>query len=382
MPFARPSLTALRNLAVQDITTSGVPGLTGLLRNAVLRVLAWCMAGLAYSVYGYADWISRMGVPFTAEDEFLYAWAALVGIYPKAATPASGSAQFTATIQTPPLVLPSGTALTRQDGTPYVSTADATVDPTGNLVVPMTATVAGAFTNCDPGTLISIAQPVTGINSGGVTVGPTTGGADDEIQDATRTRMLVRYAEPPQGGATSDYVEWALEVPACTRAWCVGNGMGVGSVVVYVMFDGNDTNGFPQGSDGVSQYETRVSDAATGDQGIVADYIYPLQPVTALVYVCAPAPNPIDVTLIGLEPNTVDMQQAILAALTDMLLVVGSPGGMVYPSQLYDAILSTPGIVEFTMTVPSLPVQCPAGTLPTMGNLTITSTGAAAQRRR
>ena len=59
MPFARPSLTALRNQAIEDISTSGVPGLNGLLRNAVLRVLAWVMAGLAYSVYGYIDWIAR-----------------------------------------------------------------------------------------------------------------------------------------------------------------------------------------------------------------------------------------------------------------------------------------------------------------------------------
>src|SRR5271169_5932356 len=152
MPFARPTLTALRSQSVEDITTSGVPGLTGLLRNAVLRVLAWCMAGLAYSVYGYADWIARMGVPFTAEDEFLYAWAGLVRIYPKSATAASGQAQFTGAIQTPPLVLPSGSALTRQDGTPYVTTADGIVDTSGNLVVPMTATVTGAFTDCDPGT--------------------------------------------------------------------------------------------------------------------------------------------------------------------------------------------------------------------------------------
>src|SRR5215831_18077214 len=205
MPFARPSLTALRNTAIQDITTSGVPGLTGLLRNAVLRVLAWCMAGLAYSVYGYADWIARMGVPFTAENEFLYAWAALIGVYPKDATAASGEASFTGT---PDRVLPKDTPLTRQDGTPYVTTADGTVDAQGNVTVPMTATVAGAFTNCDPGTAISIAQPVAGINPGGLTVGFATGGADEETEEELRGRMLAKYRAPPQGGAASDYVLW------------------------------------------------------------------------------------------------------------------------------------------------------------------------------
>jgi uncharacterized phage protein gp47/JayE len=235
----------------------------------------------------------------------------------------------------------------------------------------MTATVAGAYTNCDPGTPISIAQPVSGINSGGVTAGPTTGGADNETNDALRTRMLARYAAPPQGGSSADYIEWALEVPSCTRAWCTPNGAGVGTVVVYVMFDANDTGGFPQGSDGVSQYETRVAfPVASGDQLLIADYIYPLQPVTAYVYVAAPVPYPIDVTLIGLNPNTEEIQQAIAAAIDDMLLVIGEPGGIVYPSQLYDAILSTPGIVEFTITNPALPVQLPIGALPILGTLT------------
>src|ERR1700751_3134065 len=125
MPYARPSLTALRNTAIQDVTTSGIPGLTGLLRNAVLRVLAWVMAALAYGVYGYADWIARMGVPFTAQDEYLYAWAAWIGIYPEQAVAATGTATFSGTA---PTAMPNGTPLVRQgDGVPFVTTADGTI---------------------------------------------------------------------------------------------------------------------------------------------------------------------------------------------------------------------------------------------------------------
>lgn len=371
MPFARPPITTLRNQAVQDITTSGVPGLTGLLRKAVLRVLAWAMAGLAYSVYGYADWIARMGVPFTAEDEFLLAWAALVGIYPKPATSASGQAQFTGN---PGLLIPNNTPLRRQDGTPYVTTADGTLDGTGAATVPMIATVAGAYTDCDAGTPIAIETPIAGINSGGLTVGATTGGADAEAQDALRTRMLLRYRAPPQGGAATDYVEWALQVPGCTRVWCDPLAMGVGTVTVYPMFDDTEAanGGFPQGTDGVSQYESRpATGVATGDQGAVADYIYPLQPVTALVYVVAPLPYAINVTLLGLDPDSADIRAAISAAITDMLLIEGEPGGEIYPSQIYDAILAVPGIVHFTMTVPDLPVVLPASHLPVMGALTV-----------
>jgi uncharacterized phage protein gp47/JayE len=369
MPFARPTLTALRNQAIEDITTSGVPGLTGLLRNAVLRVLAWCMAGLAYLVYGYADWIARMGVPFTAQDEYLYAWAALIGIYPEEATAATGAASFTGNIG---LVLPLGTALSRDDGTPYQATADGIVDGAGNVTVPIIATVLGAYTNCDDGTLISISQPVPGINSGGVIVGPCTGGADQETNESLRTRMLFKYREPPQGGAEADYIEWAREVPGCTRAWVAGSAYGPGSVTVFPMFDDTQAahGGFPQGSDGVATEETRGGPTATGDQLLVADHIYPVSPVTSLVYVAAPVPFPVDITLEALDPDTEEMRNSISAALNDAFLIIGEVGGVVWPSDLYEAVLEVPGINHFVMIVPSDALQAPAGALPILGTFT------------
>ena len=369
MPFSRPTLTALRNTAIQDITTSGVPGLDGLLRNAVLRVLAWVMSGLAYSVYGYIDWISREAVPFTATDEFLEAWAALIGVYRKDSTPANGFAQFTGTTG---LVVPIGSSLTRQDGTPYTSTAEATVDTFGDVLVPMVAAVNGAATDCDDGTPIALDPPIAGINSGGVTVGPTTGGADQETDDSLRTRMLAKYAAPPQGGSESDYIEWAVEVPGCTRAWITPNGYGIGSVVVFVMFDEAEAahGGFPQGTDGCAAEELN-GPTATGDQLTVAEHIWPLQPVPVLVYVAAPVPAPVNVTLTGLDPNTTDTRAAITASLNDMFLAVSEVGGTVYPSQLYDAINATPGVNHFTMTAPAAPVTVTANALPVMGTLTV-----------
>ena len=370
MPYPRPTLTALHNQAVQDITTSGVPGLDGLLRNAVLRVLAWVMSGLAYGEYGYLDWIAREAVPFTATDEFLEAWAALIGIYRKDATSATGTAQFSGA---PNVVLPIDTPLLRQDATPYITTSAATTDAvTGIALVPIVATVAGAYTNADDGTPISISAPVGGINSQGVMVGPATGGADQETDAALRSRMLAKYAAPPQGGSAADYIEWALEVPGCTRAWVLGSGYGPGSVVVYPMFDDAQAahGGFPQGTDGCASEETR-GPTASGDQLAVAEQIYPVQPVTTLVYVSAPVPAPIDVTLVDLEPGDTDTQAAIIASLQDMFLVRAEIGGTIFPSDLYEAILATPGLQHFTMTLPDVPFTAPGGALPVMGTLTV-----------
>jgi uncharacterized phage protein gp47/JayE len=327
------------------------------------------MAGLAYSLYGYLDWIALEAVPFTSTDEFLEAWAALVGILRKDATAAIGTAEFTGTAG---IFVAAGTALTRQDATPYVSTADATVASTGVLTVSIAAEVMGAATDCDDGTPIGFATPITGINNQGYTVGPCTGGSDQETDDALRSRMLARYRSPPQGGSAADYQEWATAVPGCTRAWIENNGMGAGTVIVRVMFDSVEAahGGFPQGNNGCASEETR-GPTATGDQLAVAEAIWPVQPVTSLVWVVAPVPAPVNVTLANLDPNTPDIQAAIIASISDMLLITAAPGGTVYPSDLYEAISATPDVVHFTMTSPTQPFVAAVGGLPVMGNLTV-----------
>jgi uncharacterized phage protein gp47/JayE len=369
MPFARPTLTALRTQAIEDITTSGVPGLDGLLRNAVLRVMAWVMAGFTYALYGFLDWIALQGVPFTATDEYLAAWGALVGVYPKDSTPATGAAQFTGQGA---IIVQAGATLTRQDGTPYVSTADAAVHSDTLIVtVPIVAAVNGAATNCPAGTPINLDAPPPGVNSGGFTTGNTTGGTDQETQAEFRSRMLARYALPPQGGAASDYIEWATSVPGCTRAWVEPQGYGAGSVVVFVMFDDvhHATGGFPNGADGAATRETRAP-TATGDQLAVADFIWTVQPLPALVWVASPLRFPVNITLGALEPNTADIQAAITASIGDMLLVVGEVAGTIFPSDIYAAIAATPGVDRFYLTSPTAPVVATAGMLPIPGVIT------------
>ena len=93
--------------------------------------------------------------------------------------------------------------------------------------------------------------------------------------------------------------------------------------------------------------------------------------MTALVWVAAPAPLAIDVTLAALDPKTVEIEAEITAALNDMFLAVGEVGGIIYPSQLYDAISSTPGVNHFVMQAPLAAVTADAGQLPVLGTFTV-----------
>lgn len=389
MPYARPSLTDLIAQATQDITAAQITDptteaiLEGLLAQAVLFDVVNAEAALTYLLYAYLDWIALQAVPWTATDEFMYAWGALKGVFPKDATAAAGS--FTITGAANGVLLPAGTKVTRQDTTPYITTADGTTSG-GAVTVPITCSLTGAIGNCASGTPLTLSASIAGIPTLGAASTIITGGSDQETSDDFRTRMLQVYAAPPQGGDRADYVEWAEAVPGVTRAWVAPNANGAGTVAVYTMFDEAEAafNGFPQGANGVSQFDQGPNGqpratVATGDQLAVADSICLKQPVTALVSSYAPIAQSINFSIGNLGAgNTAANQAAIQAALTDMFLRLGYVGGtldpstgeawtQIDPSDWYAAIGAAPGVTRFSVTAPTAPLTITAGSLPVLG---------------
>lgn len=365
MSFERPTLTALARQARADL--AGSTGAWAVLRASVLGVLSKVVSGLVHGLYGYLDWIARMAVPVTAENEYLRAWAALKGVELKAAEFATGTATFTGS---PGSILPNGTRIARDtDGFAYVTTEIATISGGGTLTVPIRAEVAGAAGNTLAGAGVSIAAAVSGVVAGGVLATPASGGADEELVEAFRERMLERYRIPPQGGALTDYEAWAKEVPGVTRAWAKRTDEGV--VSVWVMLDDAraSDDGFPQGTSGGATDETRGT-PATGDQLVVADYIYPRRPATALVQVLAPQVHAVAVTITGLVNDTIENRAAVVLALKGMLRRNGAPGGTIYPSDIAAAIDSVAGVEHFSLTSPTGPSVAPAGYLPQLGTVT------------
>ncbi|HLN23875.1 MAG TPA: baseplate J/gp47 family protein [Patescibacteria group bacterium] len=372
MPFTRPTLSDLRNQVAQDIAAAA-PGTDALLRFGNLKTTGNAQAGLAHLHYGYLDWIALQSNPFTATDEFLEAWAGLVGIIRKSATSAAGIVQFTGA---PGVDIPVGTALARGDGVAFITTTDGVVNGAGVASVAAVAVadptgLTGAFGNCPAGTVMNIGAAISGAQSSGAVTTAFIGGADLETDDSLRSRMLARYQAPPQGGCQNDYLGWALAVPGVTRAWVAPNGFGAGTVVVYVMLDVSEAayGGFPQGSNGVATADTRGT-AATGDQLTVANAILPVQPVTALVYACAPIANPVNFTISGLSGASAATKAAIAAAITGAFILYGAPGGTVDLSVIETAIALITGTAPFVITSPTANIASAAGALPTLGTVT------------
>lgn len=375
MPYQRPVLSDLISQANADVIASA----GDLLPIDVLTLLATDQAGLTNLHFGHIDRVSLECTPWSAIDA-LEAWAALRKVLRIAATEASLLAIFTGPNGTP--ILAGGT-VTRQDGEAYSITTGGTI-ASGSVSITITDNTSGSQGNCAVGTPLTLGAAPLGVNAAGVAGTSVSVGTDAETDDALRTRMLQIYAAPAQGGSQSDYVEWAMAVPGVTRAWVTPLGGGDGTVYVYTMLDVIEAafGGIPQGADGVATLETRDT-AATGDQLAVANAIFPLRPVTALVYSKAPVAYPVAFRIIDVLPSTADMQAAITAALAAAfqrsaapsgtawpVTVPGSPNGKLYMSAFTAALDAVAGLQRYTLVTPNTAVTAPTGDIPTLGTIT------------
>ncbi|MEG3347604.1 baseplate J/gp47 family protein [Novacetimonas sp. GS1] len=368
MAYPRPTLSQLRQQALQDVISGGIPGVTAVLRFSVLYVLSMVLAGLTWLQYGYIDWVSLQSVPWTATDEFLAGWGTLKGVYRKGASAASGTATFPATGTA---VIPAGTELILLGGATATASADS-VTSGGVTTVSWTASTTGAGGNVAVGTTVTLSSPVAGIQTSGTVAAITQSGADVEDEDDYRTRVIDAYQAQGQDGKRQDYVDWAEAVSGVTRAWCLPNGMGDGTVIVFFMMDEANaaTGGFPVGTDGCATGENRYT-TATGDQLTVANAILPDQPVTALVIASAPVAQPTDFAITDLGTgNTTANQAAITTALADMFRRLSSPGGTISPNNWEEA-LSALDLDTFEVASPTGPVTgATASAMPTLGAIT------------
>lgn len=372
MPYPRPALSDLRAQVASDLT-SGLKTVDGLLRFSNLGILGTSVAGLSHQHYGYLAWIAKQATPYTATGEILEAWAALKSVYREAATFAELQATFLGAVGS---VIPQGTQVARSDGVYYVTTADATVGSAGSLVVNILASDSGTGSNADIGSLVTLASVVTGVQSSGAVTALVGLGTEVETDDSLRTRMLAAYQAKARGGAQDDYTLWALNCTGVTRAWVKPLGAGPGTVVVYVMFDAVNAsnNGFPVGRDGLSALDNRATAAsvAVGNQLAVANELFASQPVTPLVFICAPAPAPVDFTITGLATATTGTRQAIAQAIAQVMIDQGEPieGSSVVLSSIESAIAAISGTSGFVITSPAGNIANQRGYLPTLGVVT------------
>lgn len=347
MPFARPTLTELIDRVITDIS-SRVTGVdSAVLRRSLLGIIGQSEAGAVHLLYGFLDWIAKQCIIDTAEKEYLERWAAIWKITRKTAGFASGQAAFPSTTGSP---IQDGTIVQRQDGVQYKVLGNASPS-----AVPLLALEAGEAGNFGTGLPIFLLSPIAGVLSTGATTTKVEGGIDTESDQRLLARLLARIQQPPHGGAEFDYAMWALEVSGVTRAWVYPLQMGAGTVtVLFVCDDLPDIIPTP----------AKVAE--------VQAYINARRPVTAEVFVAAPIPDPLDMT-IKLLPNTAAVRAAVGAEVADLIVRDSKPGAPTLISRLRESVSLAAGEADNEIVMPTADVPHATGHMATLGTLTFSS---------
>lgn len=343
MPFETPSLPVLVDRTQSDLASDT-------LRRSDAQVLARTLAGTAYGLYGYLDWIAEQILPDRADEETLERIALLRLSQPRnPAQPASGGVSFVAVAGA---VVDAETVLQAGDGRTYRLTANVTT-VAGLNTGTVEAVDAGTLGNADAGLQLTLVQPVAGVtNSFTVQAPGLTGGIAQESIESLRARVIRSYRLVPHGGSAADYETWALEVPGVTRAWCRGSYLGPGTVGLFVMRDG-DADPVPN----PAQLEE------------VKAYIEPLRPVTAELYVLAPVEVPVNYSIHPV-PDTTAVRAAIQAQLIDLHDREAGLGETLLLTHIAQAISGSAGETDHDLVSPTADVPAGTNELLTFGGIT------------
>jgi uncharacterized phage protein gp47/JayE len=347
--FIRPTLAQLIAQAQTDIEAN-LPGAYARLPQSNLDALAHMAAGAADEQLEAIDYYADQIHVTTASGIWLERHGSEWGILRKEATRASGTITVAVAANT---TVPSGALFQTRERLRVRTTADGSSIPAGTIAIPAEAVETGTGGNLVAGTLLDTVSPIAGVTDALVSAPGFIGGNPRETDEAYRRRILDRIQQPPQGGAAHDYVAWMLAYPGCTRAWVFPKEQGIGTVVCRFAMDNTYPDGIPPAA----------------EVARMTQYLDLRRPVTAEVFVIAPAPRPVDVTVRDLIPNTPLVRQAVEDELRDMLFREGAPGATLFRSWFWEAISIASGERSHTLDEPAADIQLLFGELGVLGTL-------------
>ena len=208
-----PTLQELKDQAISDIE-SKVGRSAPLLPISFWEILATAMAGLAYGIYKFGQWVRRQIFVATADEDALLARGLEYGLQPTPAT------FFTFIVNATGIngrIINEGEILTFANKT-YVTLETKGID-SGSASIQCEATEAGSGSNLSVSDVLEFATRITDIATEATVTSIIQSGSDSEDLENFRARVTFRQQLPPQGGAVPDYVQWATEVSGIAEAY-------------------------------------------------------------------------------------------------------------------------------------------------------------------
>lgn len=343
MPFETPTLPALIARSQSDLA-----GGSALVRSDA-EVLSRVLGAASYGRYGHQQYIADQILPDTADEETLLRMArARLKRDRLEAVAAAGTATFAGAASA---LLDAGTLLQRDDKVLFRVRASVKLTGAEGSAV-LEALEAGELGNTPAGTQLRLVSPVLGVNEVFTVVAPgLTGGTEQESIETLRGRVIRSYRVIPHGGNKSDYETWATEVAGVTRAWVVRHWLGPGTVGLFFVRDG-DVNLIPN-ADAIAT---------------VTAYIEQERPVTAEVYVAAPAEKLVTYQL-SVTPDSSAVRRAVEAALIDLHNRESDLGAVLLSTHIAEAISGATGERDHKILAPIGDVSAARNELLTYGGV-------------
>lgn len=348
--FLRETLDQLIERAQADIEVN-LPGANARLKQSNLNALAAMSAGMADEQLEGVDYYSEQIHVTTAQRIWLERHGSEWGIIRREATRASGAIAIQCSGDA---VVPRFSLFQTQARLQVRTTADADIVGSGTIEVAAEAVLTGPDGNLALATPLTTVSPIAGVIAAQVFNADFAGGNDREEIESYRSRILDRIQQPPQGGAEHDYRAWMLQYPGCTRAWIYPREQGVGTVVCRFTMD----NSYPP--DGIPPVE---------EVERMTQWLDLRRPVTAELFVYAPTPRAINVTVRDLRPDTPAVRQAVEDELRDMLYREGFPGAIMYRAWFWEAVQVAAGSRSHTLDAPAADLLMLPGELAVLGTL-------------
>lgn len=240
MAVTIPTFEEIKALIIGDIEAA-LSQTIPILPKAVLRRLAGALAGAWLILYKYNSDAHRERFVQTASLKYLKLLGELVRVNQQPASGWIGECEITCTGSSGTIA--AGTQFVKSDtGVVYITTAEEFISP-GTVTLSIVAGTMGDTGNLIVSDVLDIVSPLAGVALQATVSAVTTDGDDAEDIETYRQRVLNAYQKKPQGGASADYEQWALEAPNVISVYPYSSTT-PGIVDIYIEVD-NQTDGIP-----------------------------------------------------------------------------------------------------------------------------------------
>lgn len=242
MAFENVTLDYVNNLAIAGFETE-LNTKFRLLPKSFIRVLAKVEAGIFMTLYKQQAWIfKQMFVDTATFDEVnvlgetirpLLKWGETVGIdAPESATQWTGKIRVSITdINT---TLLQGTQFkNKATGQIYITTENVYL---ANMTeeISVRCGTAGSIGNLSEGDELETVSPMSNIEKKAYCISDGVAGKDAETEESYRARVKRRWRIQPQGGALTDYRNWASDVGGVLQTYPYKDPDSASGVIIYV----------------------------------------------------------------------------------------------------------------------------------------------------